>query len=600
MEDSLASLVSATGAANAEAWADRVADLADAIGARLRGEVTHPPGDRRRPPYIRVDEAGGRGPADVEIAVWRPEDLSETSSAWVAALAQVAIQRRQNDPDLGCVALFALVVGAPADIELPPELGDLLTEYDNVVLGLINDRDRWLRLRPDAAPAPVASFDAALALLTAPPEESDPPEETEPPAEADGRPRFLLLAGEWGSQYGGLSTLNRDLATALAAAGVDVRVCVPEASTADVAQAWDDGRVNLVAPDPIPGVEGPALLLAGPRMVEGEDYRPDVIIGHGRHYGPYAYGLKQRMFREARRVHVVHTDAELLEKAKAEPGSDSRMTEADERSWIEVSLARSADLVVGVGPLLASLISHRMRGPGYVPAVFNLRPGLRDWGEQVNAAEPPEFRQVLLVARAEDIKSKGIDIAVGAVKANVDGRDDLNRRPMLVIRGVPKDEADSVRDRVEEIAEQSLDVVLRPYTTSQQRLRDDLWGSRLVIMPSRHEGFGLAAYEAIALGVPVLITQESGLAMMLTQLAEQKGLDPPREVVSVQGRPEEIEKRWADKIEEVLSRTQEAFARAVVLREQILEEISWDRTVAELLEVLGIDPATLSPRVSGS
>ncbi|GIM97367.1 glycosyltransferase family 4 protein [Paractinoplanes toevensis] len=588
MDNSLAQLVAAaTGGMSGEAWADRVADLADAVAARLRGEVVQSPSDRLRSPHIRVERGTDR-PADIEIAAWRPDEFAQIVSSWVASLAHVAMRRRQDDPDLGRVALFAVVVGVPEDFDLVPGLDDLLTEYDNVVLGLINGRERWLGLRAGAEPIELAGLDAALAHLTAAPGAADPAEE-KPVVDADRRPRFLLMATEWGSKYGGLSTFNRDLATALAAIGVDVRVCVPEANPADVTQVWESATVKLVAPDPIPGIEGDALLLAGPRVVEGEDYRPDVIVGHGRHTGPYAYGLHQRIFRDARRVHVVHTDAELLEQAKEEPDGDSRMIEADERGMIELALARSADLVVGVGPLLSMLISHHMRGPDPVPPVFNLRPGLRNWGEQVNAADPPEFRQVLLVARAEDIRSKGIDIAVGAVKAIVDKRDDLTTRPTLVIRGVPDDEATQVRKRVEEIAEESLTVLLRRYTTSQKRLRDDLWGSRLVIMPSRHEGFGLAAYEAIAVGVPVLITQESGLAMMLTDLARANRLDPPREVVSVQGTAEDVAKRWADKIEEVLTRPQEAFARAAALRQQTLAEVSWDRTVAELLGRLGIE-----------
>jgi D-inositol-3-phosphate glycosyltransferase len=590
MDDSLTALVAAAEAGlHADGWSDRISDLADLVGSRLRGETRYSPS-----PHVRVRQDADRV-LDIEIAVWRPGELADGASSWAGSLARVAIGRRQ-DPRPERVALFAVVVGAPEEISLPPELGDLLTEYDTVVIGLINDRERWLRLRAGTDPAPVANLGAALACLTAPPGEPEATDEPagDRPAEDDGRLRFLLMATEWGSKYGGLSTLNRDLATALAAAGVDVRVCVPEATPADVAQALQDAGVSLVAPDPVPGITGDPLLLAGPRVIKDEDYRPDVIVGHGRQTGPYAYALKQRIFPGARRVHVVHTDAELLEQAKEEPDGDSRMMTADERRRIEISLARSADLVVGVGPLLARLIDHRMRGPAASPEVFELRPGLRGWEKQIDLDRLPEFKQVLLVARAEDIRSKGIDVAVRALKSNVAVHSGPGDRPMLVIRGVPEDEANEVRQEVTKIAGESFNVILRPYTTSQDELLSDLWGSRLVVMPSRHEGFGLAAYEAIAVGVPVLISEESGLAIMLSDLARNNKLDPPPEVVSMQGRPGEVTARWADTIDQVLKRPKAAYARAAELRQHILDHVGWDRTTADLLQRLDLDRAPRS------
>jgi D-inositol-3-phosphate glycosyltransferase len=84
-------------------------------------------------------------------------------------------------------------------------------------------------------------------------------------------------------------------------------------------------------------------------------------VGHGRVLGRYAAAQQQQFFPKARRVHFVHTDAEQLEAAKEEPGGGSNMINADARRNLERDLARSADLVVGVGPLLTGTILSTAR-----------------------------------------------------------------------------------------------------------------------------------------------------------------------------------------------------------------------------------------------
>jgi glycosyltransferase involved in cell wall biosynthesis len=143
---------------------------------------------------------------------------------------------------------------------------------------------------------------------------------------------------------------------------------------------------------------------------------------------------------------------------------------------------------------------------------------------------------------------------------------------------------------VEELAGPVLDVFFRPYTDDEQQIRRDLWSSRLVLMPSRHEGFGLAAYEAIAAGVPVLISEESGLADMLTELVKDDENDRPRVILPVRGDPDTIRARWSDEIGRVLANPRECFERAARIRETILAEVSWARTVSALLAELGITP----------
>jgi glycosyltransferase involved in cell wall biosynthesis len=401
----------------------------------------------------------------------------------------------------------------------------------------------------------------------------------------------LLIADEWRSHRGGISTFNRELAVAFAAAGCRVHVVVPAAQQDERDEALEKG-VTLVTPDLIPGIEGHQLLLTRPRFAD-DDYCPDVIVGHGRVLGPYAYTAQNVFYPNAKRVHVVHTDAERLELAKEPLDGRSAVLTAEERLQLEVELSLSADLVAGVGPLLSESIGDAMRGGRKeVPPVLDLRPGLRDWGEVVNPSDPPRRRQVLLIARAEDLRSKGIDIAANAVARAVSRfGTETGDAPVLVVRGVPRPEADEIKRRIEAIVAPDVTVIARPYSADPDALRRDLWQSRAVVMPSRHEGFGLVALEAISAGVPVLISRESGLGRALREVVVDAERSEPREILPVAAPIDETAEIWGDALYEILVDPEAAFQHAQTLRREIAEEMRWDLVAQQILEALGYEPS---------
>jgi D-inositol-3-phosphate glycosyltransferase len=457
--------------------------------------------------------------------------------------------------------------------------------FDDVVIGLAADDGEWLVVNPEIGRKVVPTFSAVMdEVATVSPSESGVPDNHWPRPGGNGPTRVLLVADEWTSSHGGLSTINRELAVALAARGADVAVVVPSASPDDRDSAGNV-NVNLVSPAYVPGLSPRELLCTRPVTVPA-DYCPDVVIGHGRVLGPHAEVLRAQFYPTAKRVHIVHTDAESLEAAKETPGGPSRMSVSDERRELETKLAISADLVVGVGPLLTDAIRHSMRGRGRAaPQVLELTPGLRDWGETVDADDPPQRNQVLVLARAEDPVSKGLDIAASAV---VDASTRLGTsqrfRPALVVRGVPEgDEADGVKKYLESIAQPAISVFLRPFSDDESSIHADLWQSRVVLMPSRHEGFGLAALEAIAAGVPVLISEESGLARLLER---ELGEDFAEMILPTQGDLSRVAAVWGEALAERLKGPIAAFGRAKALRERLSAIISWRTAADALLEAI--------------
>ncbi|WP_344612943.1 glycosyltransferase family 4 protein [Dactylosporangium salmoneum] len=569
------------------------------VAAALHGRVSQ----GRSTPVIVVRRED-RPALVVDVDVWRASDARDNLHGLVRELFDAAGGYRDElAPDEA--ELAQVIVMAPDDGE--PDLDDFAMRLaalrmTRFVVCVAAAPARWYRL-DGLTLRSVSGLDAAMRHLLHGEFPSPVTEDPEPPA-AERPLRVLLVADEWRSSTGGISTVNRELGIALVRAGVDVRLVLPDADPAERAQVEADG-VRLVLPEPVPGLGRLARLLT-PAFADDclteqyvspqqpRHYGPDVIVGHGRILGPYAYSVQRTFFPQAFRVHIVHTDADRLEEAKETPGGASRMMTAEQRRALELELAVSADLVAGVGPLLADSIRDLMLGAARRPPVINLVPGLRDWGGTVDPGLHPSGRQVLLLARAEDVRSKGIDLAVaGLQRATARLGDGPGGHPRLVIRGVQPADDEAVKQRIDELCKAAPDaeVIRRPYATDPEELRGDMWSSRVVVMPSRHEGFGLAAYEAIAAGVPVRITANSGLARLLADVTTDGERPMPREVVSTRGTDEEVGVRWGDALAEVLVDPRAAFTRASDLREQLLRKVSWENTVAGLLGAIADERA---------
>jgi hypothetical protein len=99
--------------------------------------------------------------------------------------------------------------------------------------------------------------------------------------------RILVVATEWGSAHGGLSTLNRNLCIALAGLGHEVACVVIDPSQRDIEEARAS-RIRLVEPPRVVTFNSEArLILYTASSAAG--FVPEIVIGHDRITGPAAY-----------------------------------------------------------------------------------------------------------------------------------------------------------------------------------------------------------------------------------------------------------------------------------------------------------------------
>ncbi|MFF3584737.1 AAA family ATPase [Streptomyces mirabilis] len=392
-------------------------------------------------------------------------------------------------------------------------------------------------------------------------------------------PVVLSVATEWNSSHGGLSTFNRDLCRALAAAGAHVFCLVIDADPAEIASAAEVGVTLLSAPE-MPGASEDMRLTSRPKQLGG--IVPDLILGHGRITGPAAQRLTEDFFPTARRLHFIHMAPDEIEWYKPDRGNDMGLR-AEERTTIERALGRTAHRVITVGPRLHEQFLDEFRSPEGLPPL-RLDPGF-DYPTPSADLVPPQGSpsRVMLLGRVEDAELKGVDLAATACGrvANwlrEDGLKDLR----LLVRGASASAVDEERNKIVKwAASPLLDVVVRAYTSAQHRIDDDLKTVSLVIMPSRREGFGLVGREAITRGIPVLISSESGLADLLR---ETLGHEPAsRFVVELSRDDERDTDKWARAIDRKLRDCDGAFRQAADLRDQMAHRVTWSRAAAVIL-----------------
>jgi glycosyltransferase involved in cell wall biosynthesis/tetratricopeptide (TPR) repeat protein len=395
----------------------------------------------------------------------------------------------------------------------------------------------------------------------------------------------LVVATEWYSRHGGLSTFNRDLCTALVRAGARVVCYVPRAETGERDDAERVHHVHIVEAPALPGADDSTLLLQRPQLPSG--FVPEIVIGHDRITGAASVRLARDDFPGSKRVLFIHTSPEEIEWHKESREDSTSAERAEARKKEQLGLAAKCDLVIAVGPRLTREFATDLHGDGNPVPIMELTPGLPEHPASA-AAIPPAIR-CLVLGRVEDYQLKGLDLAAKALGRVVTGWK-YGTSPKLVVRGAPRGTDAELRKRLAKDSDPTeLDIVVRHYSADETEIQSDLREASLVLMPSKKEGFGLVGLEAISWGVPTLISEQSGLAETLRLHSPQRANDW---ILSVTG---DCAAKWAERIEFLLANRQGAFERAASLREELAASLDWHRAVVALLAELSVNRAPSPP-----
>jgi len=348
---------------------------------------------------------------------------------------------------------------------------------------------------------------------------------------------------------------------------INVHCYVPQSDELDREDAKQHG-VNLITAPKIPGSTDPLECLKIPPPLQALH----VVIGHGRKFGLPAYFIANNT--KCKFIQFLHVFCEDLGKYKMEKRSvEDTIDENEDKHRLEKELCEAADMVCGVGSSLQAKYQNCLP-PGinvqvFTPGIFEsfarpplcCPPELRSLGEQgLVADQDAEFR-VFVFGRLtlEDLPVKGFDIIAKAIASLGEGFN-------LTIVGSPPGK----QRRMEEwfLTETKItreQLTIRRYC-DQQELKGMFQEADLVALPSRAEGFGLVALEAISAAVPVLVSKLSGIAKSL-QKVESGG-----SVIVNSQQPQE----WATKILHLSQQSlQKRSENAIQLRENYGKIYSW-------------------------
>ena len=306
------------------------------------------------------------------------------------------------------------------------------------------------------------------------------------------------MGDEWGSSKGGLSTLNRELAKHLARQpDVEVTVLLLRYDEKEKREAHEF-NVHLATPE-VKATSDCIMKLCFP----SDDLNIDVVIGHGQKLGVPAQVLAKQ--RKCIRVHIVHTASEELAMFKE---GKTALPKGEEKHQAELELCREAEIVAAIGPKLAEAISAPLWSYRKDQQVIDITPGIfPEFTKMEQASEERGKFRILVFGRgnSEDFELKGYDIAAQAVA----GLNDKSYR--LIFVGAPKGKEEEVKNRLLECGIPSSQLIVRGFVKSRDTLKRYFCEADLAVMPSRTEGFGLTALEALSAGLPILVSENSGL-----------------------------------------------------------------------------------------
>ena len=375
--------------------------------------------------------------------------------------------------------------------------------------------------------------------------------------------RVTLLSSEWRSTKGGLSTINRELAIQLAKhPSVEVSVYLPRCSEGDK-QVARDHNVRLIKAREMPGLEPNFWLSCLP-----EDHAVDCVIGHGAVLGQQVQFIK-RTHPNCKWIQVVHTAPEELGMYKE---YEKRISKGEKKHQVEVELCKLADQVVAVGPKLAEAFSGYLCPCGKDQDVLNLTPGIfSEFADVKQASQELGSFSVLVFGRgdSEDFQLKGYDIAAQAISE----LNDMTYK--LVFVGAASGEEEQVADLLLKQGINRSQLRVRRFNESREQLARLFCEVDLAIMPSRTEGFGLAALEALSAGLPVLVSGNSGLGEVLKKVPFASSC-----VVQL-----EDPKDWANAIKAVREKDRKLRLLEIeIIREQYAKLYTWQDHCNRLVE----------------
>ena len=288
----------------------------------------------------------------------------------------------------------------------------------------------------------------------------------------------------------------------------------------------------------------------------------DCVLGHGVALGRQIQIIKRNSnYSHCKWIQVVHT-------APEEIGMYKNISEGQQKQQTEIELCEMADQVVTIGPKLTEAYKNQLRKQD----VFNLTPSIfAEFSDVQQASDTRRTFCILVIERgdSEDFDVKGYNIAAKAIA------DLKDKSYQLKFASKQKGKEDELADRLLQCGIGRNQLSISSLDGNRETLANLFSVVDIAILPSKTEGFGLSALQAISAGLPVLVSGNSGIAEALKEVSNGSQC-----IVDSEDPAD-----WARATKAVRNRKRNVrLAEAKILHENYLQKFSWEKPCDFLVE----------------
>lgn len=388
---------------------------------------------------------------------------------------------------------------------------------------------------------------------------------------------ILFITDNWGYTKGGINTVNYELCKSLASLSRCKVYCAVSTATQEEINTARDVNVTIVNIDSeTERINKNDVYKLCYYFIKEAKEEFIWIIGHDVITGEVAINLN-KIFKDVN-IHsecaiIHHMDYSKYMCFKEGFNKSDKITKQEQ-------ILRTPKVLFAIGPRLlksAETLNENL--------VVQLMPGLNF--DNISIFNP-----------------KGVDNFDIAVSGRITKDDDIIKQASLVVQafafsskdvinsgklslfGANEDEVNQLRDDAYKKADKKITINPYKYTSNRTNYIEQLKRKHICIMPSLEEGFGLVAWEAIGLGVPVIISKNAGVYDFFNSATgcEYKGL-----ITVVETDSENHDKNVEDlkkAIIDVYKNYKSYKDRAVNLRDKLNRLYTWNNAASDLLDNL--------------
>ncbi|SEK03344.1 Glycosyltransferase involved in cell wall bisynthesis [Sphingobium sp. AP50] len=406
---------------------------------------------------------------------------------------------------------------------------------------------------------------------------------------------LYVVSSEWGGTQGGINVFNKSLVEALArVVGAGVQVCAVIASVETIPTS-QSGAFRFIDYDGT----GEGLATTIVRDIEATRSGADriVIIGHDVHSGPHALiaceALRDRALKSEAAL-FCHMDYSAYQKFKSQP-----IRQINEKIKLQRDIVKRGDHVFAVGPLLQEAFGALRDVTEKQSPIYSIIPGAPEALTKRIAENPAKATHFFFAGRIDPDNDpiKNGRLALRAIfeayeKNARSTNPRWHQRGQFIAYGLGEDVTDAWF--CEELKGFSYGNHFTPLPrrfADQEEIFDELLNSHVSIMPSIHEGFGLAGWEAVCAGVPLICSKHTGLAEFLDAYFNENHLAPRESVLFVEMGDEIDIDTLSSAIDEMVRKYDRRRSHARKLAEDITKQFTWDACAQSVASRLGLSQA---------